>query len=211
MRLWKALLLAPALAFAAAALAIAAAGLHDTPVAAGAIVVLGNTVLPSGQPSPRLQARLDCALDAYRRRLAPWVIVSGGVGKEGFDEAAVMAAYLERHGVPHRALLQDNAGNDTAASAANVARLAAQHHIASVLLASQYFHLPRARLAFRRAGMRVAGTIHARYAEPRDLYSLAREVVGYAAYLLGHKEGAPPGATDGTATQSLADTDGNKV
>ncbi|MES2317931.1 MAG: hypothetical protein V4631_10595 [Pseudomonadota bacterium] len=56
-----------------------------------------------------------------------------------------------------------------------------------MIVASQYFHLPRASLAFERAGIPVAGTVHARYFEARDVYSLAREVVGYGAYLVGLK------------------------
>ena len=85
MRRWKIVLLAPFMCFLAAAAAIALAGLRDQMVPADAIVILGNTVAADGQPSPRLRARLDCALEAYRRKLAPWMIVTGGVGKEGKD------------------------------------------------------------------------------------------------------------------------------
>ena len=191
MRHWKAFLLAPLVCFLAAAIAIAVAGLRDRLVPADAIVVLGNTVMPDGQPSPRLRARLDCALYAYRLKLAPVLIVTGGTGKEGYDEAAVMARYLVEHGVPAPAVLQDGAGIDTAASAANVARIASAKKIKSVLLASQYFHLPRASLAFARAGVPVAGTVHASYFEARDLYSLAREVIGLGAYFVGLKGDAP--------------------
>ena len=191
MRYWKAILLVPLVCFLAAAVAIAVAGLRDRLVPADAIVVLGNTVMPDGQPSPRLRARLDCALYAYRLKLAPLLIVTGGTGKEGYDEAAVMARYLVEHGVPAAAVLLDSAGNDTAASATNVARIAGEKKLKSVLLASQYFHLPRASLAFARAGVPVAGTVHARYVEARDVYSLAREVVGLGAYFAGLKGSAP--------------------
>lgn len=173
--------------FLLAAAAIALAGMNDRLAHADAIVVLGNTVAPDGTPSPRLRARLDCALDAYRQKLAPLLIVTGGVGKEGYDEAAVMAAYLMQHGVPAAAVLIDSAGNDTAASAANVARIASAKKLKSVLVASQYFHLPRASLALSRAGVPVAGHIHARYFEARDIYSLAREVIGLGAYAVGLK------------------------
>lgn len=198
-RFWKAVVLVPVACFLLAAAAIAVSGLRDRLVPADAIVVLGNTVGPDGQPSPRLRARLDCALDAYRLKLAPWVIVTGGVGKEGFDEAAVMAQYLVHNGVPATAILVDSIGNDTAASAVNVARIAQEKNLKSVLLASQYFHLPRASIAFERAGVPVAGTVHARYAEARDIYSLAREVIGFGAYVTGLK-----GSTNSTAIQSLA-------
>lgn len=191
MRIGKFILLTPVIAFVACAIAITVVGLNDRLRPADAIVVLGNTVMADGQPSPRLKARLDGALDAYRQKLAPLLIVSGGVGKEGFDEAAVMAQYLVGHGVPPTAVLLDSAGNDTAASAANVDLIARDRNLTSVLVASQYFHLPRASLALTRAGVPVAGTIHARYFEARDVYSLAREVIGFAAYFIGLKGTEP--------------------
>lgn len=191
MRFWKLILIAPLVCFLAAAAAIAFAGMRDQLVPADAIVILGNTVAADGQPSPRLRARLDCALEAYRLKLAPWMIVTGGVGKEGFDEAAVMARYLVEHGVPVSAILVDSAGIDTAASAANVARIARERKLKSVLVATQYFHVPRTSLALARAGVPVAGSVHARFFEARDLYSLAREVIGFGAYLVGHKSQAP--------------------
>jgi vancomycin permeability regulator SanA len=98
-----------------------------------------------------------------------------------------MAHYLVQHGVPAAAVLIDSAGNDTAASAVNVARIARERNLKSVLVASQYFHLPRASLALSRAGVPVAGHVHARYFEARDLYSLAREVIGLGAYFVGLK------------------------
>ena len=190
----KRLLAAVIAAYLAAAAAIAIAGLRDHIVPADAIVVLGNTVLPSGAPSPRLQARLDCALEAYRQHAAPLLIVSGGTGKEGFDEAAVMARYLVGKGVPAAAVVQDGAGIDTAATAVNVARIARERNLRTVLVATQYFHVPRSSLALSREGLVVVGTVHARYVEPRDVYSLAREVIGYGAYLVGMRNRPAPRA-----------------
>src|SRR5262245_21950109 len=69
-------------------------GLTDDPVPADVAVVPGNQVNPDGTPSDRLAARLDTALNLYRRGVVKAVLVSGGTGVEGFDEADVMAAYL---------------------------------------------------------------------------------------------------------------------
>lgn len=182
------LLLVGALGYLAAAAAIAFDGLSDRVEPADAIVVLGTTVFADGTPSPRLQARLDRALDVYRGGGAPLVIVSGGVGKEGYDEAVAMADYLARRGVPPSAVVRDGTGNTTRATATNVARIARARRLECVLVASQYFHLPRARLALERAGVCVAGTVHARYFEFRDVYSLAREVVALAAYSAGLRD-----------------------
>jgi uncharacterized SAM-binding protein YcdF (DUF218 family) len=54
----------------------------------------------------------------------------------------------------------------------------------SALVVSQYFHVPRMRLAMKRSGVATVFSAHARYFELRDVYSTAREVVGYGAYFL---------------------------
>ena len=180
--------LSTAALYGGAMAAIAVNGLRDQLAPADAIVVPGNTVLPDGQPSPRLRARLDAALEVYRQRLAPLVIVSGGTGREGYDEAAVMAHYLTDHGVPVRAVLVDSGGANTATTAAHVAELARTRQIRSVIVATQYFHVPRTRLSLEAAGLDVAGTTHPDYFEWRDLYSLAREVPAWVAYRMGFKD-----------------------
>lgn len=184
---WGIALVSGAALYAAAAAGIGAVGLNDTLAPADVIVVLGNTVAPNGQPSPRLRARLDCALLAWRGKFAPLLLVSGGIGKEGFDEAVVMADYLAANGVPRAAILIDSAGIDTAATAVNVARMAASRRFTTVIVATQYFHVPRSRLALERAGLIVTGQVHAKFFELRDLYSLAREVIGVGAYYVGAK------------------------
>ena len=54
----------------------------------------------------------------------------------------------------------------------------------SALVVTQYFHVPRTRLAVERSGVAPVFSAHAQYFEPRDVYSIAREVIGYGAYLL---------------------------
>lgn len=178
---------------AAPAAWVAVSGLRDHLAPADAIVVLGNTVAPDGTPSARLRGRLDAALAAYRQNAAPLLIVSGGTGKEGFDEALVMADYLVAQGVPRAAVLADSAGIDTAATALNVARIGRERRIRSVIVATQFFHVPRTRLALSLAGLEVVGSVHANYFEARDAYSLAREVVALAAHYTGVKPLPAPG------------------
>jgi len=81
---------------------IVVAGCSDAQADADVIVVPGNTVSADGTPSPRLQARLDVALALHRARRAPLIFVSGGLGKEGFDEAVVMANYSWPTACPRR-------------------------------------------------------------------------------------------------------------
>ncbi|MBW3507452.1 YdcF family protein [Janthinobacterium sp. NKUCC06_STL] len=172
--------------FLLATAALVLDGLNDKQPPADVIVVPGNTILPDGMPSPRLQARLDAALKQFQEHRAPHILVSGATGKEGFDEAASMARYLQSRGVPASAILEDNQGWTTDATARNTALLMRQHGWQTAMVATQYFHVPRFRLALERAGITVSGQVHAPYFELRDLYSVPRETVGYAVYFMRH-------------------------
>lgn len=161
---------------------IVGAGLNDHFAKADLIVVPGNTIPPDGTPSPRLKARLDAALQLFNSGYAPLIFVSGGVGKEGFDEAVSMSNYLQKNGVPQKSIIIDSFGTDTAATAKNAAVYLRTNKLESALVATQYFHVPRTKLALERNGVKVAGASHARYFEMRDIYSTFRETVAYAAY-----------------------------
>jgi len=163
---------------------VTCAGWNDNLHAADLAVVLGNKVEPDGQPSPALQARLDHAVDLYRQGYFKLVLVSGAHGKEGYDEPSVMRRYLEANGVPHDAILEDNDGSNTWKTARNSARILNERHLQSVLIISQYFHLPRCRLAFAKFGIQPIYVSPARYWSIRDLYSVPREVIAYVVYSL---------------------------
>jgi vancomycin permeability regulator SanA len=146
--------------------------------------VFGNTVEPSGQPSRRLAARLETARELFAAKRVRYILVSGGTGHEGFDEAHVMSRYLAGRGVPDSALIEDGRGINTFATCVNARALLRSRHASTVDLVTQYFHVPRARLAAKRAGLEVVGARAPRFFEPRDLYSLAREVVALPVYAL---------------------------
>jgi uncharacterized SAM-binding protein YcdF (DUF218 family) len=182
----KALLVPPAAlsaAFLVAAALLVADGLRDEIHLADVAIVPGNTVESDGQPSARLRARLDKTLELYRGGLFGHVIVSGGVGAEGFDEAEVMKRYLVSRGVPEERVIADGGGATTYLTARNAAEVMRRNGWGSALIVSQYFHIARTRLAVEGFGVRPVYSAHAEYFEPRDLYSVMREVVGYGAYL----------------------------
>lgn len=172
------------LAFTLAAALIVADGLTDDIRAADVAIVPGNTVETDGRPSARLRARLDRTVSLYRQGLFPNVIVSGGVGREGFDEAEVMKRYLVENGVPDDRIHVDSGGYTTYLTARNAARMMRENGWQSALVISQYFHVPRTRLAVKRSGVAPVFSAHAQYFELRDVYSIVREVAGYGAYLL---------------------------
>lgn len=163
---------------------ISAAGMADDLAPADVGVVLGSKVELNGKPSGRLAARLDRGAALYTAGVFRRVIVSGGTGVEGFDEAAVMRDYLVAKGVPARAIIVDSTGATTDATARNCANLMTTHGFKRVTVVTQYFHVPRTRLALRRHGVSSIGSAHAQFFELRDLYSIAREVAALPAYWL---------------------------
>lgn len=159
-------------------------GLRDQISTADLVVVPGNTVNRDGAPSDRLKGRLDAAVDVYRAGACKAVLVSGGIGKEGFDEAKVMKTYLVSKGVPEASVFADSNGVNTFETARYTRVLLREKGFNSVILASQYFHIARFKMAMSKNGVSVVGHVHSRYFEPRDCYALCREVVGYVAYAL---------------------------
>lgn len=167
---------------------IAAFGLAARPAPGDLAVVLGNAVTPSGQPSPRLRARLDTAIALHRAGLVRRILVSGGIEPSGQDEARAMAAYLAAHGIPPAAILQDPHGDDTRATARNTAALPGGP--GRVVAVTQWFHVPRTVLALRRAGIPHVSAAWPRFWEWRDAYSFLREAAALPAYAL--RRVAPP-------------------
>jgi vancomycin permeability regulator SanA len=58
-------------------------GFSDDGKKADVALALGNTVNKDGSLSPRLKARLDCSLNVFKNKRCNYVLVSGGLGKEG--------------------------------------------------------------------------------------------------------------------------------
>ncbi|RYY17223.1 MAG: YdcF family protein [Alphaproteobacteria bacterium] len=158
---------------------LVAIGLSARPRPGELAVVLGNTVA-AGQPSPRLRARLDVAVGLFRAGLVRRVMVSGGIEPSGGDEAAVMGRYLVAEGIPKAAIVEDQFGDDTFATARHTAGLLGSGE--GVVVVTQWFHVPRTMLAMRRHGLREVSAAWPRYAEWRDVYSFLREAVALPVY-----------------------------
>lgn len=161
---------------------IAYDGLHDHIIKADLIIVLGNKVNLDGKPSLQLKSRLDKTVELYKAGISKRILVSGGFGKEGFDEAIVMADYLINFNIPKEAITIDSSGVDTMSTAKNAKTFMQVQNLTSALVVTQYFHISRSKLALRKLGVTNLGNAHAHYFSIRDFYSLPREVIGYAVY-----------------------------
>ena len=166
------------------AILLACYGLLARPRPADVAIVLGNQVLPDGTPSPRLVARLDAAAKLRGDSLVHVWFVSGGVEGEGHDESRVMRDWLVAHGLPDSAVVRDSLGSNSHLTAVHAAAWMRAHGVRRAVVVTQYFHVARSVMACRRAGIDVVGASAPRWFEPRDLYSLAREMVALPVYAI---------------------------
>jgi uncharacterized SAM-binding protein YcdF (DUF218 family) len=125
---------------------------RDEAQPAQAIVVLGAAQY-AGRPSPVLRARLDHALDLWRRHLGKLLILTGGTGVgDTTSEAAVGRTYAIRHGVPDTVILMETEGRTTSESMRAVAGMLEARGLQTALLVSDPFHMLRLRILARRFG-----------------------------------------------------------
>lgn len=125
-----------------------------------AIVVLGAGLIGDRVP-PLLASRLDRALRLYRREVEagrePLVVVSGGQGPdEAVSEAAAMAAYLARRGVPEDLIVLEDRATTTRQNLAYSAELLAERGWTGRAVAvTNNFHVFRAAVIARRLRLRM--------------------------------------------------------
>ena len=159
-------------------------GLWDRQQSADLAVIMGNKVNEDGTLSTRLAKRVDCGLQLYEQGRVKRLMVSGGLGKEGHYEGDKMRDYLVGKGVPDSLIIVDNQGNNTTLSVVNTLRLQDSLQFKSVIVVSQYFHLTRSKMLFRKNGFKAVSGVSPWYFEWRDVYALGREFVGYYRQLL---------------------------
>lgn len=127
-------------------------------------IVLGNTVFRGGNLSRSLAERVKVSLDLYRAGKVKRIFVSGAYHQEtGYDEPGAMAAWLEKRGVPHDAIVLDRQGHRTAATMADAAALG----IRDALVCTEAYHLPRSLYLARHAGIDAMGVPAVEVGRPR--------------------------------------------
>ncbi|MCL2659795.1 MAG: YdcF family protein [Acidobacteriaceae bacterium] len=145
---------------------IADVAARDEAQPADAIAVFGAAEY-LGRPSPVLHARLDHAVDLYRRQTAPLIITLGG-GKEkdsGNTEGAVGRDYLLANGVPFANIIAETSSFDTGQQVHRLAAIARDQNLRHIVVVSDATHLFRIRELCRQAGL--------------DVYTSPRAPVGH--------------------------------
>lgn len=152
---------------------------------ADAIVVFGARAYADGKPSQALADRTRTACKLYLQGYAPLLIFSGGPGDGVTHEVESMRNYALSLGVPAGAILLDYEGLNTEHTVDNTAVMFREHHISSVLAVSHFYHLPRVKMTYRRAGLEVF-TVPAEERWPLSSIRtlMTREIVALWAYYL---------------------------
>jgi len=121
------------------------------------IIVLGTRVTVDGRPSPSMARRMASALDLVRTGLAGDLLLSGGSVGSRPAEAIVMREMAVAGGVPVARLAVEDRSRSTVENAIGCAAVMAGRGWRRALIVSDGYHLPRALLAFRLAGIEATG------------------------------------------------------
>jgi uncharacterized SAM-binding protein YcdF (DUF218 family) len=106
-----------------------------------------------------LQARLDHALDLYRRSLASRIITTGGHGAGSqFSEGEVSREYLSKHGVPAEYVTAETRGRSTMESSLAVAEIMDRMQLESCIVVSDGYHIYRIKSMLEDRGFVVYGS-----------------------------------------------------
>ena len=148
-------------------------------------IVFGAQVHRDGHSSIVLADRVRTAAELYRDGLAQRLVMSGGQGAdEPFNETSVMRSMAISLGVPASAIVVDPAGVNTDATVRNTAPMLSTAGSGPVAVVSDFFHLPRIKLAYQRAGYDVVTVpSHARRI-PQTTGLVIREIPAFWVYYL---------------------------
>lgn len=146
-------------------------------------VVFGCKVYPNGNLSAALSDRVRSASGLYREGLVTHLIMSGGPGQGDVHETDAMRDFAVSLGVPRERILTDRLGLSTDETVTHTVPLLKKHGFERVLAVSHYFHLPRIKLTYQRAGVDVFTVpAHQNNRLPNQGFMLVREVAALWAY-----------------------------
>src|SRR5258706_11234178 len=131
---------------------------RDEAQEADVILVLGAAEY-RGRPSPVLRARLDHAVDLYKRRMAPRIMTTGGSGGDPvFTEGSVGRAYLMSRDVPSEAIVVETESESTVESTAMAVEIMNRMGLHSVIVVTDGYHVFRVKKMLQAHGFAVYGS-----------------------------------------------------
>lgn len=157
---------------------------RDEAAPADAICVFGAAEY-DGRPSPVYRARLDHALELYRRGIASLIITLGGPGGDQYTEGSVGRDYLESKGIPEEDIIAETESKNTEESAERVAVIARANGLRRLVIVSDGTHLFRIHAICAAEGLDVLTSPRTEPAvEDRTLEAerLVHEILSYTAW-----------------------------
>jgi uncharacterized SAM-binding protein YcdF (DUF218 family) len=186
--LFLALIVLVAVAFVITYRVIDQRSARDEARPADVILVLGSAVWPNEQPSPSLRARTERAIELYQEGYAPYLLLSGGLGRWPPEEAEVMRRLAQAAGVPAEALILDKEAHSTWESMTKVREIMDEEGWETAIVVSDPFHMTRALLMAQDLGIAAYGSPALNsptYTLPaRRLFYTSREVLAVWWYLV---------------------------
>jgi vancomycin permeability regulator SanA len=146
-------------------------------------VVFGARVYADGRLSDALSDRVTTACTLYHQGLASKLLFSGGPGDGLIHETEGMRQMALQLGVKDEDILLDPAGLNTQATVKNTQAIFASLKASRVIAVSHFYHLPRIKLTYQRAGWEVY-TVPAQesYLLRQMPYNMAREIAALWVY-----------------------------
>jgi uncharacterized SAM-binding protein YcdF (DUF218 family) len=154
---------------------------------ADVIVVMGAAEY-RGHPSPVLKLRLDHAVTLYERKLAPYIMTTGGPGGDpSFTEGGVGRSYLIDRGVPAESIIVEDEGESTAYSLSAASEILRRMGLHSCIIVSDGYHLFRVKRILQREGFAAYGSPREQgdTTIPKEWWQYFRQAIAYGLWRIG--------------------------
>lgn len=162
---------------------------RDEARSADVIIVMGAAEY-RGHPSPVLKLRLDHAADLYQRRLAPYIMTTGGPGGDpSFTEGGVGRSYLIDRGIPPEAIIVEEEGESTAYSLSAASEILRRMGLHSCIIVSDGYHVFRVKRILQQEGFTVYGSPRAPGDTnvPKEWWQYFRQAIAYGLWRIGFR------------------------
>lgn len=128
---------------------------RDTKIKSDVILVLGAKSYHGNAYNPCLVSRMNHAVDLYKAKYAPKILVSGGLDKEdNVSEAETMKKIAVNLGVSPGDILSESSSKSTYENLLFSQKVFKSNHLKSVIIVTEPFHAPRAALVAEKLHLR---------------------------------------------------------
>ena len=128
---------------------------HDTKTQSDVILVLGAKAYHGNSYNPCLVSRISHAVDLYKAKYAPKILVSGGFDKEDHaSEAETMEKIAINLGVSSDDILLETSSTSTYENLLFSQKVLKSTHLSSIIIVTEPFHAARTKLVAKKLGLK---------------------------------------------------------